>query len=221
MLAPKKKKTQVLATAAKRIDDLSAHSCIAEFEGIDEGGAAGQGDGGAGGAGAGAAGGAAAAASPGRVARFKIERYLRYAHLFPELASGLLKKFELRLDTADAQTSILAEETTNTSLAEYVTTGLAAGDRVELEWRQIRVETDTDVEEDRFLIAEQCIKLAKLDAGAEAALLARWPEPQIMIRKPQGKAKAAAGGKAAAAAKKKEKKKGKKGKKKGKKGRRK
>ena len=127
----------------------------------------------------------------------------------------------LRLDTADAQTSILAEETTNTSLAEYVATGLAAGDRVELEWRQIRVETDTAVEEDRFLIAEQCIKLAKLDADAEAALLARWPEPQIMIRKPQGKAKAAAGGKAAAAAKKKEKKKGKKGKKKGKKGRRK
>ena len=122
ILAPKQKKTQVLSMAPKAIDDLSAHSVIAEYEG---------------------------AGDSGLVARFRVDRYLRYAHLFPELASGLVKHFELPLGTADSQTAILAEETTNTSLAEYIASELAAGDRVELEWRQIRVETVTAVDEAR------------------------------------------------------------------------
>ena len=76
---------------------------------------------------------------------------------------------------------------------------------------------------------EQCIKLALLDADAEAVLLKKWPEPQIMIRKPQGSAHGGAKGSKAAAApngkadwkpKKEKKKKKVKGKKKGKKGRR-
>ena len=56
---------------------------------------------------------------------------------------------------------------------------------MELEWRQIRVEMDTTVDEDRFSIAEQCNKLVKLDASDEAALLKQF-QPQIMIRKQQG-----------------------------------
>ena len=63
---------------------------------------------------------------------------------------------------------------------------LTVGDRIELEWRQIRVEMDTAVDEDRFSIVEQCNNLVKLDASAETALLKAFPQPQIMIRKLQG-----------------------------------
>ena len=161
VVAPKKKKTQVLTEAPKSVTDLSAHSCIAEFESIS--GLAGS-----------------------RIATFKIVQYLRYAHLFPALASGLVTKFDLKLDEVDRQTSILASKVTETSLAQYIVDDVFTGDRLELEWRQIRCETETPVEEDKFIIIEQVVKLAKLDGNTEAALLKQWPEPQIMIRKPQG-----------------------------------
>ena len=156
VLGPKNKKTQVLAMAPKSTEVLSAHSCIAEFTGISK-----------------------------ALASFRVDRYLRYAHLFPELASGLVKKFEFPLATADSQTLILAEETTGSALSDAISE-LTAGDRIELEWRQIRVEMDTTVDEDRFSIVEQCNKLVKLDVDAEAALLKAFPQPQIMIRKLRG-----------------------------------
>lgn len=111
---------------------------------------------------------------------------MRYAHLFPALASGFVKKFEVSLDVADKQTSLLASETTDTSLSKYILSDLCTGDKVELEWRQIRVETDSASDDERYVIIEQVITLCKLDAKKEAALLEKWPEPQIMIRKPQG-----------------------------------
>ena len=78
----------------------------------------------------------------------------------------------------------MAEETSGCSLSDSIAE-LAAGDKIELEWRQVRVEMDTTVDEDRFSIVEQCNKLVKLDAGAEAMLLKAFPQPQIMIRKLQ------------------------------------
>ena len=155
ILAPKKKKTQVLNMTPKSTLVLSAHSCIAEFLGISK-----------------------------EVASFQIKQYLRYAHLFPELASGLVKKFQFPLATADKQTSILADQTIGLALSNAIK-ALNVGDKVELEWRQIRVEMETTVDEDRYSIIEQCNKLVELDENAEAALLKQYPQPQIMIRKLQ------------------------------------
>ena len=155
ILAPKKKKTQVLNMTPKSTLVLSAHSCIAEFLGISK-----------------------------EVASFQIKQYLRYAHLFPELASGLVKKFQFPLATADKQTSILADQTIGLALSNAIK-ALNVGDKVELEWRQIRVEMETAVDEDRYSIIEQCNKLVELDENAEAALLKQYPQPQIMIRKLQ------------------------------------
>ena len=155
ILAPKKKKTQVLNMTPKSTLVLSAHSCIAELLGISK-----------------------------EVAFFQIKQYLRYAHLFPELASGLVKKFQFPLATADKQTSILADQTIGLALSNAIK-ALNVGDKVELEWRQIRVEMETAVDEDRYSIIEQCNKLVELDENAEAALLKQYPQPQIMIRKLQ------------------------------------
>ena len=93
--------------------------------------------------------------------------------------------------------------------------GLAAGDRVELEWRQCRVELDTD-DDDRFRIVEQCNKLVKVDAAAEAELLKAFPQPQIMINR---NGVAGRGGRKASEQKSMKKAKKKKKKKKGKQGR--
>ena len=62
---------------------------------------------------------------------------------------------------------------------------LESGDKVELEWLQIRVEMETTVDEDRYSIIEQCQKLYKVDAEAERTLLEQYPQPQIMVRKPE------------------------------------
>ena len=171
ILAPKRNKTQVLAAPPKALEVLSAHHCIAEFLGCE------------GGAGKGMKGMRAKLAGP-RVARFRIDRYLKYAHLFPELASGLVKTFTFPLDTADSQTAILADETSGAALS-CVVSELSVGMKVELEWLQVRVEFDAEIAVDRFRIAEQCKKLAELDAEEEAALIAEFPEPQLMIRKPK------------------------------------
>ena len=174
ILAPKKKKTQVLSAAPKSTDVLSAHHVLAVFQGgaaVPEGGSAG-----------GSASGISPP-SPERSARFRIERYLKYAHLFPELASGLVKEFELPLATADAQTAILGhcgDQALSGMIAQ-----LESGDKVELEWLQIRVEMETTVDEDRYSIIEQCQKLYKVDAEAERTLLEQYPQPQIMVRKPE------------------------------------
>ena len=169
ILAPKRKKTQVL-TKEKPVSVavLSAHCCIAIFQG-----SAGDQD-------------SAKKAKKEKNAQFKVHQYLQYAHLFPELASGLVKTFSLPLSTVDQQTSILAEETEGAALSEAIAQ-LEIGDKVELEWRQIRVEMATLVEEDRYSIVEQCNKLVKLDQEAEQKLLKTFPEPKIMIRKQGGR----------------------------------
>ena len=80
------------------------------------------------------------------------------------------------------QTAIFAESTSSDGL-NAVVAQLTAGDKVELEWLQIRVEMDTEVDDDRYRIVEQCQKLVKLDAAAEDTLLEQFPQPQIMIPK--------------------------------------
>jgi hypothetical protein len=134
---------------------LSAHSVLAEFVGrfaaatagataADES-AAGAGGGGAVSAageaannGAAAAGGRACVEAGADLARFRVVKYCKYAHLFPLEASGLLKAFELPLGSAaDAQTRELADDTDG-SLSACVA-GLGVGDRVELEWLQIKL----------------------------------------------------------------------------------
>ena len=119
-----------------------------------------------------------------------MDRYLKYAHLFPELASGFTKEFQLPLATADSQTAILADATAGDALSAAVAR-LHVGDKVQLEWLQIRVELETkeDDEEDRFRMVEQCQKLVKLGASTEDALLKQFPQPQVMIRKESANAK--------------------------------
>ena len=154
ILAPKNKKTQILAATPKSTTPVSAHACIAVYQGTIE-----------------------------AKAGFKIDRYLRYAHLLPELASGLVKEFALPVGaTADAQTALLADQIDGDGLSGTIAS-LNAGDKVELEWLQIRVEYDTDVDEDRYSVIEQCQLLAKVNRTREKALLRQYPQPQIMIPK--------------------------------------
>ena len=88
---------------------------------------------------------------------------------------------------------------------------LTEGDRVELEWLQIKIEMDTDIEEHKFGMVEQCQKLLKLDAATEEALVKQYPQPELLLPKVAPKARGEE--KAALEAKfgKKKKRKGKKG----------
>ena len=161
--APKEKETQVLKVTPKSTTVVSAHSVIGVFS----------------------------ASSDQSMGTFDVERYLKYAHLFPELASGLVKQLKLPLNSVDSQTAILAADT-NDSLS-VVVGQLNAGDKVELEWLQIRVEYDTDIDEDRYRIIEQCIKLHAVNTAAEVELVKQYPQPQIMIPKLQVTAEGSCG----------------------------
>ena len=66
---------------------------------------------------------------------------------------------------------------------------LTEGDRVELEWLQIKIEMDTDIEEHKFGMVEQCQKLLKLDAATEEALIKQYPQPELLLPKVAPKAK--------------------------------
>ena len=111
---------------------------------------------------------------------------------------------------ADEQTALLAFSTSGGALSEVVAS-LTEGDRVELEWLQIKIEMDTDIEEHKFGMVEQCEKLLKLDAATEEALVKQYPQPELLLPKVAPKAKGEE--KAALEAKfgKKKKRKGKKG----------
>ena len=170
----------------KSTDTLSAHGCIAVFTGRgdvepDDGSAGSvalpEPDGGS--------AGDVALATPlpppppsGQMACFRIERYLKYAHLLPELASGLYTEFQVPMD---AKTSILTGQQgldgLNSALAQ-----LKPGDKVQLQWLQVRVEMVTDVAEDRYRVIEQCQQLAKMDAKEEAQLVQQFPSPQVMVQ---------------------------------------
>ena len=167
----------MLTAAPKSTDVLSAHHCIAVFLGTTDDEAKGE-------------------VRKEGIGRFQIERYLKYAHLFPELACGLMKQFDLQIAAVDVQTVIFGE-CGDESLSAVVAQ-LEAGDKVELEWLQIRVEMDTAVDADRYGIVEQCQKLCKLHAEAEGALIKEFPEPQIMIRKPEKQREGKRKGKGAA-----------------------
>ena len=53
----------------------------------------------------------------------------------------------------------------------------------EYKWLQIRVELDTEDDQDRFIIVEQVMKLNKLDEQTESMLLTQYPKVEIMIPK--------------------------------------
>jgi hypothetical protein len=137
------------------VDVLSAHATIAIFEGCDDDG----------------------------VAHFTTALYLRYAHVSPTDAEGPRASLELHVATADATTARLADE------AEGAISGciaaLRVGDRVELDWLQVRFSDDGDAATETAttsggVVRHVCQKLAPLDTAAELALVARFPRgPQI------------------------------------------
>jgi G3E family GTPase len=160
-------------TYPKSTDTLSAHGCIAVFQGCGDVAS----DGGARGV---SLATTLLPPSPpsGRTACFRVERYLQYAHLFPALASGVLNEFKIPVDT---QTALLAGENSLASLNSMIAE-LKPGDKVQLGWLQVRVEMATTVDEDRYIVSEQCQQCKKLDAKEEAALLQQFGSPKIMTR---------------------------------------
>ena len=68
----------VLTSAPKATEVASAHKAIAVFDGVQ-----GEGE------------GLASFKLENAVAKFKIARYLRYAHLIPAIACGLVKEFSI------------------------------------------------------------------------------------------------------------------------------
>jgi len=184
VLAPKSKKNQLLQSAPVSTTPVSAHRCIAIFQGSS---------------------------------RFHIKKYLR-AHLMADLASGLVKEFTLP-DTAsaDTQTNLLADQTSDDTAVSDMLAYLKVGEKVELEWLQIRVELDTEDDQDRFIIVEQVMKLNKLDEQTESMLLTQYPKVEIMIPKDNEEEEKKAAAQQSPSKKDKGKQGGKKGKKKGKK----
>jgi len=182
VLAPKLKQNQILQSAPVSTTPVSAHRCIAIFQGSS---------------------------------RFHIKKYLRYAHLMADLASGLVKEFTLP-DTAsaDTQTNLLADQTSDDTAVSDMLAYLKVGEKVELEWLQIRVELDTEDDQDRFIIVEQVMKINNLDEQTESMLLTQYPKVEIMIPKHNDDEEKKA---AAPSPSKKDSKKGKQGGKKGKK----
>jgi len=203
--------SEAVSSAAAQVsaDVLSAHSVLAEFEGrytAAEMAPTGREHANL----AASSSEASAAQTTADVARFRIVKYCKYAHLFPREASGLLKVFDLPLGSAaDAQTQQLADEADG-SLSVCVA-GLKVGDRVELEWLQIRLTLNPPLapaNSERALplgpaaalpppppsepptaqqrVVQQCQKLVRLDARAEAALNALYPKPQLMLPKGSG-----------------------------------
>ena len=78
--------------------------------------------------------------------------------------------------------------TSGGALSEVVAS-LTEGDRVELEWLQIKIEMDTDIEEHKFGMVEQCQKLLKLDAATEEALVKQYPQPELLLPKVEPRSK--------------------------------
>ena len=143
------------------------------------------------------------------VATFGVATYLRYAKADASKAEEPRHDLSLPLAAADAHTALLSESAEGA--ISSVVASLSIGDRVELEWLQIKIEMDTDIEEHKFGMVEQCQKLLKLDAATEEALVKQYPQPELLLPKVAPKAKGEE--KAALEAKfgKKKKRKGKKG----------
>mmetsp|Transcript_29274 Transcript_29274/g.53691 ORF Transcript_29274/g.53691 Transcript_29274/m.53691 type:complete len:125 (+) Transcript_29274:251-625(+) len=93
----------------------------------------------------------------------------------------------------DKQTAILTDETIGNDTLYNTVAHLDTGALVELEWLQIRVEMDTEVDEDRYSIVEQCQKLNLLSNKTRKVLELEYPNPQIMIKKDAGGAGATMG----------------------------
>ena len=54
---------------------------------------------------------------------------------------------------------------------------------------QIKIEMDTDIEEQRFGMVEQCQKLLKLDPATEEALVKQYPQPELLLPKVEPRSK--------------------------------
>ena len=118
----------------------SAHATISVFQGVEAG-----------------------------VATFGVATYLRYARADANRAEEPRHDLALNLAEADAHMALLAESAEGGAISNVVA-GLAVGDRVELEWLQMRLPGAAFDSEP----ARVCPKLARVDEAEEQALIERW-----------------------------------------------
>ena len=183
----------VLTSAPKATEVASAHKAIAVFEGVQ-----GEGE------------GLAAFKLENATAKFKIVRYLRYAHLIPAIACGLVKEFSIPVGGgADEQTAFLAFSTSGGALSEVVaslkkeTASNSSGSRSRSRWILISKSTNS--------AWSSSAEVAQARRRDGEALAKQYPQPELLLPKVAPKAKGEE--KAALEAKfgKKKKRKGKKG----------
>ena len=77
-------------------------------------------------------------------------------------------------------TPILTDQTAFDALSSAVEE-LKHGDKVRLQWLQVRSEMEATVEEDRYRTILHCHQLVKLDSCDEREVIQQFPEPQITI----------------------------------------
>ena len=135
-------------------ETVSAHSAIASFAGVSNW-------------------------ASGGVAKFCIDRYLKYAHLAdaPEL-EVLGDTFELPLALSAAPAGVVAE--TDWKGLNGVIAGFSHSKKVEIEFLQLRV----GVEGRGKLTISHMLKITELTEEAEAKLVKEFPTPEVMTLKP-------------------------------------
>ena len=117
------------------------------------------------------------------VATFGVATYLRYAKADADRAEEPRHDLALPLAAADAHTALLSESAEGA--ISSVVASLTAGDRVELEWLQMRLPgAPFDSEPVRV-----CPKLARVTEAEEKALIEQWcqkvPAPGLVSGVPR------------------------------------
>jgi len=108
--------------------------------------------------------------SKDKFAGFTVQRYLRYAFMSKD-ASRLQRNFTINIGTADAQVEQLTSETEG--VLSRVVAGFEVGDRVELDWIEVRLGEGGKV-------VTQVEMLGKLSKADEERLVQKYPETQMI-----------------------------------------